>query len=736
MKISTIKQFGLLLFLFISTFQMNAIVNKKIGKVGTSNVLNAANVAFRDMKYSIAADFYQFYLKDSTKVTKEILSKLCECYWQMHQFNNALEAYQKVYPDGKQGVNLTDRHRIAELFARKGQYQKAAEWLQGIEGYESKASVYSNPGQLEKLKKDSANWVLNFLNINTEFREFAPYLSGKTLYFSSNKIPSGVVKSYGWDGDNFSRLWQINTSLVETIPTPKINYNVSDTTNKNLKAIHIIAENYENGDTKTSLNNSTALVQEPKLVGTSNQIGSLVEGLKAVLFNAGTVSIDKNNEVYFSANYTKADKFGINRIRLMKGILKNNTVTDIQALPFGDATVYSVMHPAVNADGTLLVFSCDKPGGKGGFDLYYTQRSESTKPWGPVQLFFANINTVGNEVFPSISPNGFLYFSSDNLPGLGGLDIYRISLKDAIDGKGEPEHLSYPINSSSDDFGVTFDSTENKGYFSSDRLNDNDNIYSFNFVTPKKPLGKTSLDGFVVEQQTMFPLKGATVFLWNKDQDTVMVAKTNDAGYFSIPVNQSGKYIIKAIEKEHTNNCLNMNLQVKSVFKDTIQSLPHKIALDKFKVGYKWRLDNIHYDFDKWNIRADARPILDSLITVLKTYPINVELSSHTDCRGTTAYNDRLSQRRAESAVDYLIKHGVDSKRITAKGYGERQLLNRCADGIPCSEAEHQVNRRTEVKVTGYTVAGRELEVDPDKFSAGQKIKKNELPLNFFDICN
>ena len=127
------------------------------------------------------------------------------------------------------------------------------------------------------------------------------------------------------------------------------------------------------------------------------------------------------------------------------------------------------MHPAVNSQGTILVFSSDKPGGKGGFDLYYAQRQDNSNPWGAIQLFRGSINTEGNEVFPGITPKGDLYFSSNALPGLGGLDIYRINLQDALAGKGEPEHLSYPVNSSADDFGMTQDSTGLKGYFTSDR---------------------------------------------------------------------------------------------------------------------------------------------------------------------------------------------------------------------------------------------------------------------------
>ena len=147
-----------------------------------------------------------------------------------------------------------------------------------------------------------------------------------------------------------------------------------------------------------------------------------------------------------------------------------------------------------------------------------------------------------------------------------------------------------------------------------------------------------------------------------------------------------------------------------------------------------WILDNLLYDFDKWNIRKDAEPPLDSLVTILNTYPIKVELGSHTDSRGSFKYNETLSQKRAESAVNYIVSKGISRDRITAKGYGEYRLLNECADGVDCSEEEHQLNRRTEITVT-YNPAPANS-VDPNKYRKGQILSPRDLPANFFDECN
>ena len=397
------------------------------------------------------------------------------------------------------------------------------------------------------------------------------------------------------------------------------------------------------------------------------------------------------------------------------------------------------MHPAINLDGTLLVCSSDKAGGKGGYDLYYSKRSDINQPWDTLKTFGNNLNTIGNEVFPSITPDGYLYFSSDNIPGLGGLDIYRILLHDAIAGRGEIEHLSYPVNSSADDFGWTQqDITGVKGFFTSDRLNSDDNLYSYSYNPIKmlKRAKKSFIEGFVLEKQSLKPIMGATLFLYNIREDTVYVAKADKNVKYHFPVLTTSDIIIKAVNKKYINDCLSANILYEPQPKDTIQKAPRDLLLDKFKVGFKWKLSNIHYDFDKWNIRADAMPILDSLIMILNENLITVELGSHTDSRGSFKYNERLSQHRAESAVAYLIQHGIDSKRITAKGYGEYQLLNGCSDGVPCTDEEHQANRRTEVKVTGYTTPQKVSEnIDPDKFKDGEKINKNDLPKDFFEEC-
>jgi len=724
------KAIGIIAFA-LSVMQPIGLNAKPQSTDKNSIALSKAELYYKAMNYSQAATCFEEHLQKDSIASSVVLGELADCYWNMRRCDNALKVYKRLYPTGSEGATDRDKIRIGELYARIGAYNLASDWLKGVPAYAKKAGVYSQKSKIQTMKKDSVAWKTHLLNIDTQYREFSPLVADGRLFFSSNKPLMAKSNASGWDGHNYLHLWNISLSGVDALSAElakdSLNQQVS-TTAKGKK----IANVYECGDTKSNANINRAIVSKLYLNGDAQPVGALVDGFSNIKFNAGNIAIDKNKHIYFSSNYEKADKNNINRIRLMEADYTNGNVSAIKALPFGDANSYSVMHPAVNTDGTILVFSSDKPNGSGGYDLYYSERADVNQRWSEMKPLGDKLNTGGNEVFPTITSDGYLYFSSDALPGLGGLDLYKLRLTDAFSGNAEPIHLTYPINSTTDDFGWTQkDSLGREGYFTSDRLNNDDNIYSLAYVAPA---GKYSLKGRVLDEITKYPIKNATVFLYNRQSEKVSVTKTDENGNYTFRVTKSADVVIKAIEKSHSNNCLSKTFEVESSYVDSVIA-PSDLLLVRSKVGYKWQLDNIHYDFNKSNIRADARPILDSVLRVLNTYPIKVELSSHTDCRGTTAYNYRLSQRRADAAVAYLIQNGIDPLRITAKGYGERQLLNKCADGVKCSEEDHQANRRTEVKVTGLTGEGTNLEIDPEKFSDGQELEKSALPNGFFDKC-
>jgi outer membrane protein OmpA-like peptidoglycan-associated protein len=722
------------LLLMLISVQTNA-------RVLTSGVLKKAELAYRELRYAQAAGYYEAYISENAQQDKPVLLNLADCYWQMRNYPKALKAYQAVYPYGKEDATSETQYRMAELYAYQGNYVQAARWLDHVKGYEAKAGAYKSSETMEALQKDSIPWKVGFLNINSGYRDFCPLVADSVLLFSSNRPLATGRKAYRWDNSEYTRLWMVPVSTLasgdpesafDLRPLPS----APDVKNRTKRFV----SPFEGSDTPSSYNVSVASLDKLALQSLASLPGTPVAGFNNQAFNAGTVAVDTEGHFYFTANYDTPDKSGTNRLRLMEGKWNGSQVSSAKALPYGDSQTVSVMHPAVNPEGTVLIFSSKQKDGAGGYDLYFAQRSGSKDPWGAATILGANVNTGGNEVFPSISPDGYLYFSSDGFPGLGGLDIFRIRLSDALSGKGTPVHLPSPVNSSADDFGWTQGADGAVAYFTSDRGNSEDNIYSAAVDKDKlrkeiKAIRTVRLQGYVLDKQSLKPIAGATVFLLNQCDGKVYVAKSNSAGRYTYTLKSECVVVIKAVEKNFSADCLRMFTQFKDAPADSALKASKDLLLDKFITGYKWQLDNIHYDFDKWNIRADARPILDSLVAFLKKYPVKVELGSHTDCRGSFAYNDRLSQHRAEAAVAYIVSKGIDPSRITAKGYGERQLLNRCADGVKCSEAEHQANRRTEVKVLMGLDPGVPEGFDPSVYKDGQQIEEKDLPENFFGSC-
>ncbi|HNX44673.1 MAG TPA: OmpA family protein [Bacteroidales bacterium] len=399
---------------------------------------------------------------------------------------------------------------------------------------------------------------------------------------------------------------------------------------------------------------------------------------------------------------------------------------------------YNVGHPALTADASVMYFVSDMPGGQGGTDIWMCKRQG--EGWGNAVNLGPVINTPGNEMFPSVKQDGTLYFASDGHPGYGGLDIFSSKFSDGS--WSVPRNLYAPLNSSYDDFALAWMPGTSYGMFSSNRPGGEgwDDIYAFRKLPePPAPIKETEplpamITGFVKDKTTLRPMPNATVFVLNEETDEIVILKTDDKGAYSHQLKTPAQLIVKATTKGYIADCMTWPEEHIKAGETTPAS--RDLLLDKLAESKTFVIENIYYDFDKYNIRPDAEPPLENLVRIMKDNPINVELSSHTDCRGSYAYNDKLSQNRAESAVRYIIAQGIDPSRITAKGYGEYKLTNRCSDGVPCSAAEHQANRRTEFKVisTSTTIPEKDL-FNPDQFKAGETINRSALPPDFFMQC-
>lgn len=335
-----------------------------------------------------------------------------------------------------------------------------------------------------------------------------------------------------------------------------------------------------------------------------------------------------------------------------------------QALKITADTLSSYAHPALSPDGKWLYFVSDMPGGYGGYDLWRAS-VVGGHGIGVVENLGPEINTPGNEMFPAFRPSGELYFSSDGRePNLGGLDLYRAK-EDTLTKHWEVAHLPYPMNSNGDDFGITFEGLHNRGFFSSNRASAGrgwDKIYSFSF-----PEILLSVKGWVYEQDG-YELPEAVVYMVGND-GTNMKIGVNLEGSFEQPLAPGGKYLFLATCRGYLNYRAELTV-------DSLAQKEHQYVL-QFplpSISIPVLVRGVYYEFDKADLTDNSREALDRLVKVLKENPnITIELSAHCDYRGRAEYNERLSQRRAESVVKYLTEHGIEAERLTAKGYGESQ---------------------------------------------------------------
>ena len=322
-------------------------------------------------------------------------------------------------------------------------------------------------------------------------------------------------------------------------------------------------------------------------------------------------------------------------------------------------TLSSYAHPAVSPDGMWLYFVSDMPGGMGGMDIWRARITPAGL--GGVENLGVPINTPGNEMFPTFRPNGDLYFSSDGHPGMGGLDIFIASV--GKDGKYHLEHPGYPLNSQSDDFGMTFEGVHNRGYFSSSR-NDGrgwDHIYSF-----ENPEIIQSVKGWVYEQDG-YELPSALVYLVGSDGTNEKLSVKGD-GSFEKVLKPGTDYIFLATCKGFLNHKEELSIGHPD------DSNEHVLQFPLASITAPVLIDNIFYDFDKATLRPESQASLDELVKLLNENPnVTIELSSHCDYKGSAEYNKLLSQRRAESVVEYLTNKGISRDRLSPVGYGKEK---------------------------------------------------------------
>ncbi|WP_050977288.1 OmpA family protein [Nitritalea halalkaliphila] len=334
-------------------------------------------------------------------------------------------------------------------------------------------------------------------------------------------------------------------------------------------------------------------------------------------------------------------------------------------------------------------------GGEGGLDLYkLTPNSDGT--WGEPENLGPTINTFGDDRSAFIDEKGDFYFASSGHPGLGGLDVFVVRAANLA--SGEVENLGAPINSARDDFFYT--SFGDKAYLSSDRRGSLGMEDIYLIKRDEKELIK--LYGKVFDKDTKAPIRNAVLTTVSKKTgvNARFISESDGSFVFLLPILEPHDLAVSATDYmgQSLELALKGNQEEREVGEKYIEFFLQKVEVDRV-----YTIDNIFYDFDQSFIREDAKPALDELVKLMKAYPLMVvELYSHTDSRGSRAYNQKLSDRRAQAAVDYIISRGIGAGRITAKGFGKDQLVNDCDGSIDCTEEQHQENRRTEFKIISY----------------------------------
>src|SRR5690625_535160 len=367
---------------------------------------------------------------------------------------------------------------------------------------------------------------------------------------------------------------------------------------------------------------------------------------------------------------------------------------------------YSTAHPALSPDESKLYFASDRPGGIGETDLYVVEIDSTNNSLGEPENLGENINTIGRETFPYVAKDSVLYFSSDGHFGLGGLDVFAVKIKE--DGLGNIINVGEPINSYADDFAYGIDDRTKYGFVSSDRAKYNDttlvntNIYSFKENSPLKDPYQAFIEGYVTDKNTEEPIEAAKIEFTDSEGTEYVVLFTDEEGYYKTETNKYETYTIRASKEDYDTDEKVSTAKLEEQRIDFQLQRNVVVLTPGVDLAKVLNIPIIYFDFDKSNIRPDAQVDLEKVYQVLKEYPeIRINIRSHTDSRGSDAYNLALSDRRAKSTKTYLIKKGIDASRMEAEGLGERELVNECSDGVPCTEAQHQANRRSEFIILG-----------------------------------
>jgi outer membrane protein OmpA-like peptidoglycan-associated protein len=614
-----------------------------------SDDIKKADKLYQQLDYKYALEIYEKIMR--TNPSLDVAERIANCYRFINNTDAAELWYKKVleYPD----ATAKNYQYCANALKQNGKYDEAMHyyilWGQKDSASQEEASRQANMCTVAKTwtsNPDIGATITNEIAINSSNSDFSPVLLGDDLLLISDRWQQTKSKEkvYGWTGNPFFKI-----------------YHYSQT-----GGIRLLEGNLNKGYHSGPL--------------------AVYPSQDTLIFTRAEAAISKKNSTDPGKQH------------LIIAVKKNSKWTEKSKIPFNKKGEFSVLHPALSPDGNILYFASDMPGGFGGMDLYYAEKQAKGEWSNPINCGAA-INTAFDDVFPTVRADGKFYFSSKGHIGMGGLDIF--SADGSKNSFSNVENLRAPLNSPKDDFGITFNKDLKTGYLSSNRSGGVglDDIYRFKIgvkAEPKKEV-QFAVNGVVIDKSTSKPLAAIEVVLVNLSSGSESRLMSDSLGKFTFPLVKEADYIVRGNPARFFTS-QSGSISTKGLTQSTIFDV--KFELERSADVYTVKLNNIFFNFNRSDIRPDAIADLNKVNAFMKDVPgANLELLSHTDSRGSDKYNQILSQKRANSTKNYLVHAGTAANRLVAIGKGETELINQCANGVKCTEAQHQLNRRTEFKI-------------------------------------
>ncbi len=612
--------------------------------------LKSADKKYSNLAYIDAIKTYERVAQKGYQ-SADMYKKIGNSYY----FNGELESAAKWYTElfaMNTDVEPEYYFRYSQSLQSIGENQKANEMQQLFRqkiGITDKSMNY-----LDQIKANSGRYQIENAGINSQYSDYGTAKYGNKIVFATARDTGSLShRIHSWNNQYFTNLYTSELSEDTILSKP-----------------------------------------EP-----------FDDAVKSRFHEATPVFTKDGKTMYFSRNNFLKGKKGKSQdkttlLKIYRAYAVDGLWTNVTELPF-NSDQFSTAHPALSPDEKTLYFASNRPDSFGESDIYKVQINQDGSFGTPVNLG-NSINTIGRESFPFITDENELYFASDGQPGLGGFDVFVTKINS--DGTcTDVQNVGESVNSAKDDFAYLIDTKTRKGFFSSNRSGGQGSDDIYKFLETKRLRCEQELYGEITDENSKEMLPNTTISLYNKQFDLLNTIVSDSKGNYSLQVDCGQDYYVRAEKPEY--NTKEQKISISKL--DGRTYLP--IALEKTKckvtigddLGKCFGIKNIYFDFDKYTIRVEAAIDLEKILIVLTDNPgMKLDIRSHTDSRGTFKYNEVLSGNRAKATIQWLIKNGVNPNRLTAKGYGENQLVNHCSDGVSCTEEEHQLNRRSEFIIT------------------------------------